>query len=193
VPRCQQYNEWLYYELIAKACELLYPWTLRERQREPFALFGSRWSALTSEGVTLEGGRGLPPIRWERQPLAYPSHLTALTRGVRYHSDRIGGLAEPPAPAPRRSSKPASARADDPLLNIAPSVDVEALTGRPVGRDRKISCPLHPDRAYGGDIYDLAAQTSGLSIRGRDFPELRRLAAEHADARNAARAHVGPV
>jgi hypothetical protein len=151
--------------------------------------------------------------------LAYPSHLTALTRGVRYHSDRIGGLAEPPAPAPRRSSKPASARADDPLLNIAPSVDVEALTGRPVGRDRKISCPLHPDRASsfhcypdpaagwacytarcwqgdrpnGGDIYDLAAQTSGLSIRGRDFPELRRLAAEHADARNAARAHVGPV
>lgn len=40
VPRCQQYTEWLYFGLIAPACELLYEWTLRERQREPFALLG---------------------------------------------------------------------------------------------------------------------------------------------------------
>jgi hypothetical protein len=40
VPRCQQYTEWLYRSVIAPASELLHPWTLRERQDEPFVLFG---------------------------------------------------------------------------------------------------------------------------------------------------------
>lgn len=32
VPRCQQYNDWLYNDMRAPACELLFPWTLSERQ-----------------------------------------------------------------------------------------------------------------------------------------------------------------
>lgn len=39
VPRCQQYTDSLYYELWCPAAELLYPWTLRERESEPVTLF----------------------------------------------------------------------------------------------------------------------------------------------------------
>jgi hypothetical protein len=39
VPRCQQYTDSLYYELWCPAAELLYPWTLRERESEPVSLF----------------------------------------------------------------------------------------------------------------------------------------------------------
>jgi len=94
----------------------------------------------------------------------------------------------PPAARPARPRD--SAR--DPLLNIAPAIYVQALTGQAVPRDRKISCPLHEDRTpslhvypdpehgwhcygcnQGGTIYDLAAKLSGLDTRGSDFTELR--------------------
>jgi hypothetical protein len=42
VPRCQQYTDWLYYELWCPAAELLYPWTLRERESEPVTVLQLR-------------------------------------------------------------------------------------------------------------------------------------------------------
>lgn len=81
---------------------------------------------------------------------------------------------------------------DDPMLAISPAIYVAELTGRPVGRDAKVSCPFHTDRtpslhAYptaeqgwfcfgcrrGGSIYDLAAELWGLETRGEDFATLR--------------------
>jgi hypothetical protein len=123
--------------------------------------------------------------------------------GERFRAaDVTGRLADPPARR-RPSAQPAEAsspRDADPLLGIEPAVYVETLTGRRVGRDGKVACPLHPDsrpslhaypdpaggwacfsakcwrgdRPNGGDIYDLAGQLWGLSTRGPDFPELRR-------------------
>ena len=82
--------------------------------------------------------------------------------------------------------------ASDPLLRIPPGVYVQVLTGQAVGRDRKVSCPLHEDRVpslhvyerpeqgwycfgcrRGGSIYDLAADLYGLPPRGHDFLALR--------------------
>lgn len=37
VPLCQQYNDWLYYDMWAPAAELLFPWTRAERESEPFS------------------------------------------------------------------------------------------------------------------------------------------------------------
>ena len=119
----------------------------------------------------------------------------------RLSAERVTGtLADPPPGRPRQSAPdPSPSRARDPLLTIVPTIYVEALTVRQVGRDGKVACPFHPDKqpslhAYpepadgwvcfsakcwrgdrpnGGDIYDLAAQLWGLSTRGRDFPELR--------------------
>jgi hypothetical protein len=80
----------------------------------------------------------------------------------------------------------------DVLLKIAPERYVTALLGRPISRDRKISCPFHDDRTpslhvypvpergwfcfgcrRGGSIYDLAAALWGLEPRGADFLKLR--------------------
>jgi hypothetical protein len=85
----------------------------------------------------------------------------------------------------------------DPLRRIPPAVYVHALTGQRVGRDRKISCPLHDDRTpslhvyddaergwycfgcgRGGSIYDLAAALYKLPLRGRGFLRLRALLRE---------------
>jgi len=95
--------------------------------------------------------------------------------------------------ATRAPARPAPQRVEDPLRAIDPDVYVAALTGRPVGRDRKVSCPLHHDRtpslhAYeapddgwfcfgcrrGGSVYDLGGGVMGLSTRGREFLQLRR-------------------
>ena len=96
-------------------------------------------------------------------------------------------------PDARRPDRPAPRRVDDPLRAIDPAVYVAALTGQQVGRDRKVSCPLHHDRtpslhAYeapddgwfcfscrrGGSVYDLGGGVMGLSTRGREFLQLRR-------------------
>jgi hypothetical protein len=98
--------------------------------------------------------------------------------------------AVPASPVP-----PVEPRAEvsaDALLTIRPEEYVPALTGQPLGRNRKVSCPFHQDRtpslhAYstaergwycfgcgrGGSIYDLAAELCGLGTRGSDFLELK--------------------
>jgi hypothetical protein len=119
--------------------------------------------------------------------------------GERFTTDVVvGGLADPPHRARPPRPPRARPRRSDPLLAIEPAVYVEALTGRRVGRDGKVACPLHPDerpslhaypdpadgwtcysarcwrgdRPNGGDVYTLAAQLWGLSTQA-DFRELR--------------------
>jgi CHC2 zinc finger len=94
------------------------------------------------------------------------------------------------------AADPASGAA--PLRRIPPGVYVHALTGQHVGRNRKISRPLHDDRTpslhvyddpergwycfgcgRGGSIYDLAAalyfsgQSPEVLLRGERFIEVR--------------------
>jgi hypothetical protein len=103
----------------------------------------------------------------------------------------LRGLQPPLAPPARLLKRPAGGTAD-PLLRIEPARYVELLTGQPVPRGRKISCPFHqdttpslhayPDPAQGwtcfgcgrsGSIYDLAGQVWGIPTRGAGFVELR--------------------
>ena len=84
-------------------------------------------------------------------------------------------------------------RSEDPLLALEPRAYVEALTNLRVGRDGKVSCPLHEDSTpslhvyetpaggwycfgcgRGTSVYDLAAAMWRLDTRGADFLELRR-------------------
>ena len=84
-------------------------------------------------------------------------------------------------------------RSDDPLLALEPRAYLEALTGLPVARDGKVSCPFHDARTpslhvyatpaggwycfgcgRGTSVYDLAADLWGLEPCGADFLELRR-------------------
>lgn len=89
---------------------------------------------------------------------------------------------------------------EDVLRGIPASVYVPALTGRPLGRDGKIRCPLHAggqertpslhaydgDRGWycfgcqaGGSIIDFAAKLYGIEPKGKGFDKLRRrIAAE---------------
>jgi hypothetical protein len=56
----------------------------------------------------------------------------------------VGHLPEPQVAAPRSTLVQLPRRAPaDPLAGVPPDVYVEALTGRVVGRDRKIVCPFH--------------------------------------------------
>src|SRR5215207_8739768 len=108
--------------------------------------------------------------------------------------DVVGGLPEPPTPTPGAiTPAPPRARADDPLLAIAPDVYVRRLLGVEVPRHRKVPCPFHDDRhaslhvyesaergwycfgrcRRGGTIYDLAAPLYGYTARGEDFLRLR--------------------
>jgi hypothetical protein len=104
----------------------------------------------------------------------------------------VGELPEAPRPA-RTPAAPHPARADDPLLAIAPEVYVARLLGVEVPRHRKVRCPFHADRTAslhvyetpargwycfghcrrGGTIYDLAAPLYGYGSRGEDFLRLR--------------------
>lgn len=88
---------------------------------------------------------------------------------------------------------------DDPLERIPAPIYVEAFTGRDVGRDGKMCCPLHDDRTpsmhvypdgrgwycygcgVGGGIYQLAAFLGGyrLPLRGDDFRAVREVLLEH--------------
>lgn len=97
-----------------------------------------------------------------------------------------------PSPTPRQQGRRHDRREPDRLLQIAPAVYVQALTGRAPGRDGKVCCPLHDDKTpsmhvypepaqgwfcfgcqRGGSIFDLGAAIYGLQPRGRDFIELR--------------------
>ena len=120
----------------------------------------------------------------------------------------VGQLPDPPRPArPAPMIRPAAiARGDDPLLSIAPTVYVEALTGREVGRDGKLVCSFHEDRtpslhvydtpergwtcfgcSRGGSIIDFGAALYGIEPRGAGYHELRRrLATDLLGARAAA-------
>jgi len=167
----------------------------RANRRLAHAL-GACQSAVTNAAAVLR-----PPTtrNWKHRP---PTAVT-LERytGERLTADEVAArLPDPPIARSRREiAKSEPVRAADPLLAIEPSVYVETLTGRRVGRDGKVSCPFHPDRhpslhAYrepsqgwacfsaqcwqgdrpnGGDIYELASQLWGLSTRGRDFLDLR--------------------
>lgn len=96
-------------------------------------------------------------------------------------------------PSRREAGVRARTAMDDALLEVPPPIYVEALTGREVGRNGKILCPLYdertpsfhaypdPDRGWycfgcdrGGTIYDLAAALWGARTRGDAFGPLRR-------------------
>ena len=106
----------------------------------------------------------------------------------------VDELPDPPQSRPPATQEPGPMlRGDDALRRVPPLVYVAALTGHPVRRDGKATCPFHcddvpslhaypePERGWycfgcgrGGSIFDLAAELYGLSTRGRDFVELRR-------------------
>jgi hypothetical protein len=150
--------------------------------------------ALGADAACADAARVLrPPLT-----LNYKYDPPAPVRLIRFTGSRVtaravvGGLAEPPLLAPIRRPRPTREDAD-PLLRIDPAVYVAALTGQRVGRDRKVTCPFHPDRtpslhAYadpadgwfcfgrcgrGGSIYDLAAPLLGYDTSGADFISLR--------------------
>lgn len=97
-----------------------------------------------------------------------------------------------PAASPYRRPERRQARhSDDPLLELAPAVYVERLTGQRVSRTGKVSCPFHDDRSpslhvyadpasgwycfgcrRGGSVYDFAALLWGFSTRGAEFAVL---------------------
>jgi hypothetical protein len=93
--------------------------------------------------------------------------------------------------------EPTSRHRDDPLLRIDPARYVRELLGRRPCGNHKIACPFHedqrpslhvfatPERGWccfscgrGGTIYDLAAALWGMTPRGREFIQLRRLLQE---------------
>ncbi|HEV7806752.1 MAG TPA: CHC2 zinc finger domain-containing protein [Solirubrobacteraceae bacterium] len=95
----------------------------------------------------------------------------------------------PPLPSAMRIVR----RGEDPLRALDPALYVGVLTGQPVGRSRKVRCPLHDDRTpslhvyeapedgwfcfgcrfHGHSVYDLAGAMWNLDTRGSDFVELR--------------------
>ena len=108
-------------------------------------------------------------------------------------AELVGELPDPPE---RPSCNLGTARpigvGDDPLLAIPPTVYVEALTGRQVGRDGKIACPFHEDRTPslhvyptvergwcchagcgGGTVIDFGAKLYGIEPRGAGFHQIR--------------------
>lgn len=106
--------------------------------------------------------------------------------------DLVGGLADPPGTGTPSHSRPSSSRRRDALLELEPELYVARLTGRRVGRSRKVRCPLHndgtpslhvyrePQRGWycfgcrrGGSVYDLAAAMWRVEPRGADFVALR--------------------
>ena len=110
------------------------------------------------------------------------------------------GQGETPAPRPRQTARRATA--GDPLLQIEPARYINVLLGVQVGRDRKISCPFHPDQhpslhvyptpeqgwhcfscRRGGSIYDLASGLWNIPTRGAPFLQLRDMLSQELLAR----------
>lgn len=132
-----------------------------------------------------------------------PVTIETLNVEVYSAADIVGDLPDPPAakaaPAPSGPRPPRPVGGEDAVASIPPREYVEVLTGRQVGGDGKISCPLpdHEDRTpscqvyddpergwycfgcgRGGTIYDFAAALWGLDTRGEDFKILRRRISE---------------
>ena len=107
-------------------------------------------------------------------------------------------LAPDPTPPPSATCAPLPVRSSrrgrrDPLRQLDPALYVSVLTGQPVGRSRKIRCPLHEDRTpsfhvyehpregwycfgckrHGHSVYDLASALWGLQTQGAEFLQLR--------------------
>jgi len=131
--------------------------------------------------------------------------------GVEYVGDLPSVCELPPVPdwllglVPQRPERPALVRraprlaTDDPLRGIPAEEYIPALTGREIGRDRKVQCPFHAgglertpslhvypgDGGWycwpcgaGGDIYSFGELFYGIEARGASFHELRRRLAE---------------
>jgi RepB DNA-primase from phage plasmid/CHC2 zinc finger len=152
--------------------------------------------ALGADGASVDAGRVLRPpgsLNFKHQPAA-PVALERFT-GERFDPARLlAALPELPAAAGPAPAAPAFDPRDDPLRSIEPAIYVAALTGLGPGRDRKVACPLHPDRTpslhvyeaaedgwycfgacrRGGSVYDLAGPLWGFSTKGAGFLELRR-------------------
>jgi hypothetical protein len=133
--------------------------------------------------ATVNHGRGGAPVRLSSMSAQPPVGL----------EDLVGGLRDPrakPAPTGHRARGAGALR--DRVLAVAPERYVQVLTGLVVGRDRKVSCPLHQDRTpslhvyedpaagwfcfgcgRGGTVYDLAAELWGIEPRGDGFAVLR--------------------
>lgn len=108
-------------------------------------------------------------------------------------SDLVGGLPDPPPTRCGHEARREDRRAaGDRLLALEPERYVLALTGRRVGRSRKIHCPLHEDwipsfhvyedpaRGWycfgcrrGGTVYDLAGALWHRPTKGAGFTGLR--------------------
>ena len=149
--------------------------------------------ALGGDPVCFDAGRILRPpgtLNHKHQPpraVRLQDHQPLLRHRLKA---LLAELPELPAAPP--ATEPSPTRRDDALLSIAPDVYVPELVGAPLGRNRKVRCPMHTDRTpslhafpsaeqgwfcfgcrRGGSLYDLAAAMWGLEARGSDFVELR--------------------
>ena len=153
-------------------------------------------AALHADPRSCDAARILRPAGTtnRKQQPGRPVRLATLHLDARVRIDELRAslpeLSEPRRESPRTFTR---ATATDDLLEIAPPVYVEQLTGLRVGRDRKIRCPFHDDTSpslhvydepargwfcygcgRGGSIYDFAALLWGHELRGADFVRLRR-------------------
>jgi hypothetical protein len=86
-----------------------------------------------------------------------------------------GVAADPTPPVCTAAPAPTARPGEDPLRPLDPAHYVSALTGQPVGRSRKISCPFHEDpRHSGGGFCD------GEAGAGYSAPERTRTLDSHA-------------
>lgn len=129
---------------------------------------------------TVNHGRGGTPVRFVREEAGEPVRLGEL----------IAGLLDPPGARPVQTA--VRRPTHDPLLDVEPERYVALLTGRQVGRSRKVRCPLHDDRTAslhvyrepkrgwfcfgcrrGGTVYDLAGAMWKVEPRGAGFVAVR--------------------
>jgi hypothetical protein len=152
--------------------------------------------ALDADPRSCDAARILRPggtNNWKEGPCR-SVRLARLDPGARIDLDDIQHGLPQIAAEPRAHHEQARARSPhtDELLQIKPREYVEHLSGRQVGRDRKINCPFHDDTSpslhvfdeaergwycfgcgHGGSIYDFAALLWGRGLRGTDFLRLR--------------------
>jgi hypothetical protein len=153
--------------------------------------------ALHADPRSCDAARILRPAgtaNWKSNPPA-AVRLLALDRGARVDiADLARSLPEFQRRDLRAQSRQPRAAADEPdrLLEIAPRDYIEQLSGRTVGRERKVQCPFHDDRSpslhvfdepergwfcfgcgSGGSIYDFASLLWGRELRGLEIQRLR--------------------